>query len=725
LTSTSDVFWYGASYSPLIFSEADWLTDLQSMQRASMNLIRLGDVHGSWDLIEPREGHYEFDQLGRFYRLAAELGIHILISTGAASPPLWLAERYPDLPILSNRGERYPLGASYHWACIHHPAYRAAAEKYLQALLDFTAAQPNHFGWQISNEIGFPFLPARGEADLSLYCYCPYCVEKFRGWVKAKYHTLDQVTKAWAWGTTCLVYNDWEQIFAPEALPSGWAGVTRWMDWRLFWQQAFAEFAGWQHQIIRRRDPHHPTSVNTFNFKGYDRFGVFTGLDQWKIAAEVDHIGYDLYPGSGNKLATRPEHISIFLDHGRSVSQSAGRDFWLHEVESGPIGGWVMGPDYNTRPADVSNYLIEAVGHNAKLILFMPWREWDYQPLHWGALVDLDGKPTGRLAAAAQFGAFLSKHGRELKQAKPPKAQVAILESKANAIFLRGVGEEEALFEAQRGAYRSFWEAGFEVDFITPDQIAQYRWQGYRVIVLPLMGLLDEFTAQHLAEFVRQGGLLVGFARCATVNERGWFHHQVPAPPLRDVFGLVDVQPDRLDQHRIHLNGEWYSGYRNRDLLALHSSTSVLAEFDDHFPAVTLASFGQGYGLYFATQADADYLKSAPSLLGTVLNQVLPQLNIVPPIRIEYEGKQSRRVDPHLLELGNKKWLLISNYLKKAVDLTIQTDMSGWGRDLRKISKIFPAHQLLEWEVTAQQVLTLRFHLEAEEVTVIEIELAA
>ena len=129
--------------------------------------------------------------------------------------------------------------------------------------------------------------------------------------------------------------------------------------------------------------------------------------------------------------------------------------------------------------------------------------------------------------------------------------------------------------------------------------------------------------------------------------------------------------------------------------------------------------------MYFATQADADYLKTVPSLLGTVLNQVLPQLNIVPPIRIEYEGKQSRRVDPHLLELGNKKWLLISNYLKKAVDLTIQTDMSGWGRDLRKISKIFPAHQLLEWEVTAQQVLTLRFHLEAEEVTVIEIELAA
>jgi hypothetical protein len=190
------------------------------------------------------------------------------------------------------------------------------------------------------------------------------------------------------------------------------------------------------------------------------------------------------------------------------------------------------------------------------------------------------------------------------------------------------------------------------------------------------------------------------------------------------VFGLVDVQPDRLDQHRIHLNGEWYNGYRNRDLLVLRPSASVLAEFDDHFAAVTLSPYGKGYGLYFATQADADYLNSAPSLLGTVLSQVLPHLNILPPISIEYEGKQSRRVDPHLLELGNRKWLLVSNYLKRGVDVTLHADVSGWGKDLRKVCKIFPAGELLDWEVNHQKALKMQFHLGAEEVTVIEIELA-
>jgi beta-galactosidase len=105
--------------------------------------------------------------------------------------------------------------------------------------------------------------------------------------------------------------------------------------------------------LIKSEIPDHPTSINTFNFESYDRFGSVTGLDQWQLVKKVDHIGYDLYPGRGNKLASRPEHTSMFLDHGRSVANITGREFWLHEVESGPIGGWVMGPDHRTDAADI------------------------------------------------------------------------------------------------------------------------------------------------------------------------------------------------------------------------------------------------------------------------------------------------------------------------------------------------------------------------------------
>jgi len=711
-------FHYGASYSPLIFDEAEWENDLALMQKAGMNLIRLGDVHASWDRIEPREGFFEFEKLGRFYSKANDFGIKIIISTGASSPPLWLAKKYPDLPLLSNTGQRYPLGASYHWACIHHPGYQAALDTYIKALLEFTAQHPNHFGWQITNEIGFPFLPAREESILGLYCYCDHCSAKFREWTKEKYQSLEALTHAWSWGTTNYVYNDWSDVFPPESMPAAWAGVTKWLDWRLFWQQAFAEYAGWQHQLIREQDQDHPTSVNTFNFKGYDRFGTFMGLDQWQIAKKVDHIGYDLYPGSGNKLASRPEHISIFLDHGRSVAQSVGRDFWLHEIESGPIGGWVMGPDFNTRPQDVTNYVMDSLGHDVKLILYMPWREWDYQPLHWGALVDLDGKPTKRYQSALELGNFIKNHTDFFMQAHTPCGEVAILESKPNAIFFRGIDEEEQLFTAQRGAYRAFWEAGYSVDFITPEQVFSGIANQYPVIILPMMGLLDEDLSEMLAEYVNNGGTLVGFSRCGTLDSRGWYQHNLPISGLRKAFGIERIEPDRLDGTQIDFNGELFDGWWNRDLVTIEGDTKVLATFLDQYPAVTLSTYGSGNGIYLASQCDTGHLKHDKSILSQIIKQVLPQLGIQPRIHLDYTQKKYREIDPHLLIGSNRIWVVISNYLRTASNTHLSIDMHD--QNALEVRRIWPRETTIEWSQKSKELL-MSFDLNSEEVSVIEI----
>ena len=489
MNSLANIIFYGCTYSPLVFEEGTWGRDLELMSKANMNIVRVGDI-GTWDQIESTEGEVSLEKLQRFYTLALKYNIHILLSTGSATPPLWLYYKHSDVCIRSNRGEDYPLGTSYHWACIHHPAYLDACESYIEKLTGFAIRQPNHFGWQISNEIGFPFNPTRESGEVDLYCYCDNSKVAFIEWLKKKYEQLDELTKAWAWSTTNFHYQNWEEAFPPEALPKSWSSMTRWIDWRLFWQQAFADHAHWQHEIIRKLDPDHPTSVNTFNFKSFDRFGTYTGLDQWKISKKVDHIGYDLYPGSGNKLATRPEHISIFLDHGRSVSHFAQSDFWLHEIESGPINGWLLGPDHNTNEKDILAICFESLGHNGKVLMYMPWREWEFQALHWGALADLRGRPTPRYYAAQDVGEYLQRNSSFLKEAQVPRGEVAILESKPNAIFLRGVGQEEELFDAQRGAYIAFWEQGYSVDFITPELLVEETLDGYKFICMPLMGAL-------------------------------------------------------------------------------------------------------------------------------------------------------------------------------------------------------------------------------------------
>jgi beta-galactosidase GanA len=707
---------YGASYSPLIYPEEEWAPDLRKMQAASMNLVRIGDVHGSWDRIEPQEGHLRLDLLARFYTTAADYGIRVLLSNGTACPPLWLARKYPDVRLLSSRGERYPLAASYHWACIHHPGFLAEARRYTAALAEFAATQPNHFGWQISNELGFPFMPAHGRDELGLYCYCQHCKARFREWVQAKYGTLEALSHAWTWSTTAFWYNAWEDVEPPEALPYAWSGVTRWIDWRLFWQDAFADFAGWQHALIHNIDPDHPTSVNTFNFKSHDRFGTFMGLDQWKIAQRVDHVGYDLYPGSGDKLKTRPEHNSIFLDHGRSVSRSAGADFWLHEMESGPINGWVLGPDHNTGPDDILRNGLEALGHDVKLGIFMPWREWDYQPIRWGALVDLDGAPTPRHDAAAELGQFLQAHADFLLDAHVPRGEVAILETKPNAIFFRGLDQERPLFQAQRGAYRAFWELGYRVDFVTSAQLLEGAAEGYRVVALPLMALLSAEAAEALRAYVEGGGLLVGFARCATLDRRGWYHHPLPIAPLRDAFGLCGVTADDRADDPVTFGGQTYAGHMKRDLVQSAAETEVLSTFPDGRPAVTLASYGAGHGLYFATQADAGYVETERALLRPVLESVLGRLRITPELQLGYPGRE-RKLDPHLLRGDDRDMLIIANYLPGRVDTSLK--MNAF-RNVESVRQIWPHPSNVAWTLENDQ-LTCDLSFERGKGGVIEI----
>ena len=658
-------FPYGASYYPLVYPEDGWERDLRLMAEAGFTLLRTNDVHGGWDRLEPQRGNIRFDVLERFYGLAGRYGMRILLSTGAAAPPLWLARQYPDVRLLSSRGERYPLGGTYHWYCIHHPGYRGEQERFLRALVAWAVRQPEHFGWQISNELGFPFLPTREAGRLDLHCYCDHCQARFRQWLQERYGSLEALTEAWTWSATTHVYNDWLDVTPPEMRPLSWSSVTRWMDWRLFWQDSFAAYARWQHDLIRQADSDHPTTANLINFHSNDRFGALVGIDHWKLAQAVDHIGYDWYPGLHQAARSIPR--SIFLDHGRSVARSTGRDLWVPELESGPIGGWVLGPLHNTSSDDILRYIFECLGHDAKLILYMPWKEWDYQPIRWGAIVDLDSNPTPRTEASTIAGRYMRNNAPFLLSAHVPQGQVALLDSKANGILFTGLGDEETLFEAQRGAYQSFWEQGYTVDFISPEHLRATGASGYAAVCLPLVAALDAATAEALRSFTERGGLVVGSASCSMLDERGWYHHQLPMPGLREVFGLNVRSVERSDDIDVRFEGQGHAGYLQRETIEPDADTEILARFGDGHPAVTLHHYGAGYGLYLATQASAAYWACDSELLKAVSRAVLPRLGIGPRIAFDAAGLNKREVDLHLLVGERRATVLITKHIAQDV----------------------------------------------------------
>lgn len=114
----------------------------------------------------------------------------------------------------------------------------------------------------------------------------------------------------------------------------------------------------------------------------------------------------------------------------RSTTKPLKRDYWLLETDSGPINGWVLGPSRNVKGFDLVRNIFEAVAHDAKLTLYQGWREWDFQPIHWGAIVELDGNPTERTKAAKMIGGILEEYGKELIEANNLTGEIALLISK-------------------------------------------------------------------------------------------------------------------------------------------------------------------------------------------------------------------------------------------------------------------------------------------------------
>ncbi|WP_461206838.1 beta-galactosidase [Clostridium sp. DL1XJH146] len=660
-----DKFLYAAGYYPLMHEKKDWRHDLELMKKSGINLVRTAELFNTWDRIEPEKGKFNFEFLDEFFDLCKEYEIKILLGTGTASPPYWIHKEYPDVNILNNHGEQYPNNVSYTWACIDHKGYLMESERYISVLVNRYKDHPALHAYQIHNEIGYPFMPLK-EGEIDIYCYCDHTQNNFRAWLKEKYKTLEELNFAYRWGATNTWHSTWEEIEPPRTKPASWSSVTRWLDWRLFSMQNYVNFVSWQNKLIKEMDTEHTTTTNIFFLKSQDPLGVLIALDQFEMAKVVDCVGYDLYPGSGNKLDKMPEFASMFLDMARSTSKPLGKDYWLLETESGPINGWVMGPSRNVKGFDLVRNVFEAIAHDAKATLYQGWREWEFQPIHWGAIVDLDGNPTERTDAAGKIGAILNKHGKDIVEANNPKGDIAILISKENAIVMNGMGQEKFLLSAMRGAYTVFWEKGYTIDFVTPEHIINGYANDYKVVFAPMMAVIDENLSKGLEKYVHQGGIFIGGPRCGMLGKNGWYNHQVPCFGLSDVFGVKIADTDTKSNTNVTFESKNYSGYWHKEILNITGeSTEILARFYDDSPAVTLNSYGSGFGLFFATHAEVAYLEDESYLLWDIIDEVLLSKGVVLTIELDYTNKKGKEIDGHYLEGPDYGYLLITNYQSK------------------------------------------------------------
>lgn len=524
---------FGSSYYPPHHDPSDWPRDLDRMAAAGLTVIRTAELLASWDRIEVGRRSYDFGWLDIIFDLAEERGMSILLGTGSQNPPIWMVDEWADLQVVSRDGTAYPTATMWGWACKDHPGYLAELERWVRVLADRYGSRDGLLGWQVDNEPGYPFIPWRRDT-MDLYCYCANTEQAWREWLQRRYGDLETLSDAWRWDPTHHRYSSWTQVRAPRSTPAEWGIVTAWLDWRRFTAERLADFVGWQSDLLHTLTPGRPTSTNVFIWSRHDPFGVWMGQDPWRLAGRVDAIGYDLYPGIEKRFLRFPEYAAMFLDYARSSAAAAGVEFWLPEIESGPLNGWVLGPDHATTADDITRINADGLGAGARLVLYQGYREWDCIPIHWGALVDLHGEPTGRYdAAAAVARADLPLGG------DPEPPAVALLVDFDNAAACQGMAAGEVLLDCITGAYRAL--AGFETGFVGPAELDDCS---AKLVVVPFGVLLSARSGAALASYVERGGHLLTMAKVGMLDDRGWYWDTRPGAGLDRLLGVVEQSDD-------------------------------------------------------------------------------------------------------------------------------------------------------------------------------------
>jgi beta-galactosidase len=283
---------------------------------------------------------------------------------------------------------------------------------------------------------------------------------------------------------------------------------------------------------------------------------------------------------------------------------------------------------------DIKRFVFTGIAANLKGCIF-----WQYRPEilgreapAWG-LTYLDGSPTPWLRSFAEVNKVVQKNAAFLLEAKPPKAEIALLYNPENQIFAwAATGNEKTATDSLLGAHKALYRRNFKIDFIHPKEFDNDILKNYKVIYVPFPYFLSQKICNALEAWVKAGGTLIGESYFA-----GWHvehgHHQtlVPGYGLHKVFkarqALV-APPDENGNVVIEIvpdlpfikKGEKVFGAIVKETFLLEGA-EVLAQFSTGEPAITYANYGKGktmlIGSYlglayyrYAHEANADLIAS-------------------------------------------------------------------------------------------------------------------
>jgi beta-galactosidase len=318
--------------------------------------------------------------------------------------------------------------------------------------------------------------------------YDAECRRQFQEWLKAHYGTLDALNEHWSTAYWSQTYFDWSQI----PLPAGPNNPGLMLAYKLFTTSVYRAYQCNLIDSIRRyAAPHQKITHNCLGF--------VAPLDYYDINADLDFASWDHYVGMGD-----PD-LAIHSFESSLIRGLKRQNYWIMETQP----GWVNWAKVNTahHRGEVRAMAWHDVGHGADAVLYWQWRSApNGQEQYHGNLIAPDGKPRPIYKEIAQIG-------REFESLRDVLAGTTL---QADAAILHHYDSRWALewqphhyqFDAVKYAhsfYKPLREALHNVDVIHPKALLT----GYKLVIAPMMHVLDDEITANLLRYVESGGHLV------------------------------------------------------------------------------------------------------------------------------------------------------------------------------------------------------------------------
>jgi len=306
----SQQLYIGANYHPHDDKRIEKIaSDIQLMKAAGLNVVRMG--HLAWDSYEPSEGNFDFDWFDKVMDKMNEAGIKVILDIAIRPAPIWLHHKYPSIDIVDADGDVLYPNHRY-MEDVGDPMYQQYAVRFTDAISKHYASHPALLAFGIDNE--------SGDGRIS---YSETARQRFIGWLKNKYTSMDQLNSAWATQRWSRRINQWEEIGFPVATHSTDV-PERMLDFRRFVSDEVNQCL---FKVIDKVNANAPNALLNTNAWYYSALKYF---DYTKVAysEKMTREGCGFYPGT--TLTTNWGVMNALFGIARIQFESTN-PFWCSE----------------------------------------------------------------------------------------------------------------------------------------------------------------------------------------------------------------------------------------------------------------------------------------------------------------------------------------------------------------------------------------------------------